>query len=120
MRARDRDDGPSCASAAPKTFPWRPSKLHACANRGDLGVARQRRRRLRTNTSAPSKFPSANDGKLWTISSGVACSLWSCWLAFTLTSSVRFERAGYRVLRLPAQLVLSNIAEALSIIRATL
>jgi very-short-patch-repair endonuclease len=32
----------------------------------------------------------------------------------------RLERAGYRVLRLPAQLVLSNIAEALSLIRAAL
>jgi very-short-patch-repair endonuclease len=30
----------------------------------------------------------------------------------------RLERAGYRVLRRPAQLVLSNIAEALSLIRA--
>ena len=32
----------------------------------------------------------------------------------------RLERAGYRVLRLPAELVLSNIAEALSLIRAAL
>jgi very-short-patch-repair endonuclease len=32
----------------------------------------------------------------------------------------RLERAGYRVLRLPAQLVLSNLAQAMEQVRAAL